>query len=149
MAHQLSSPPLIKGIDGIVSRSPNEVNYSILNGKRMQTGKPPENKIQRKYKKYGISGNMAKYVKQEENAGKNGNLMKPGKENETELIKTDVESVGEDVGTTREKNDRNGKIRSQILITPPITVYTAAQVPLETTMTIKITTMITTMERRK
>ena len=70
MTHRSSSPPLIKEIDGIVSRSPNEVNYSSLNGKRMETGKQQENEIRRKYKKHGISGNKAKYVKQEENTGK-------------------------------------------------------------------------------
>ena len=32
MASGSPSPPLIKGIDGIVSRPPNKVNYSTLNG---------------------------------------------------------------------------------------------------------------------
>ena len=55
MAHRLSSPPLIKGIDGIVSRSPNKVNYSTLNGKMMKTGKPTENRIPiQNYKNHGI-----------------------------------------------------------------------------------------------
>ena len=48
MAQSVSSPPLITGINGIVSRPPNEVNYSTLNGKRMETGKQPENKIRQK-----------------------------------------------------------------------------------------------------
>ena len=30
MTHELSSPPLIKGIDGIISRHPNKVHYSAL-----------------------------------------------------------------------------------------------------------------------
>ena len=49
------SPSLTTGIDGIVSRPPNGVNYSTLNGKRMETGKQPGNEIRRKYKKHGIS----------------------------------------------------------------------------------------------
>jgi len=49
MTHRSSSPPLIKGIDGIVSRPPNEVNYPTLNGKRIETEKQSENKIRRKY----------------------------------------------------------------------------------------------------
>ena len=65
MTPRSPSPPLIKGIDGIVSRPPNEVNYSALNGKMMKTGKPTENRIRGNYKKRGISGNMAKYVKKE------------------------------------------------------------------------------------
>ena len=65
MTHQSSSPPLIKGIDGIVSRPPNELNYSILNRKRLESGKQPRNEIKQKYRNLGISGNMAKYVKQE------------------------------------------------------------------------------------
>ena len=39
MAQQLFSPPLNKGIDAIVSRLSNEVNYSTLNGKNMATRK--------------------------------------------------------------------------------------------------------------
>ena len=45
MTPRSPSPPLIKGIDGIVIKHRNEVNYSTLNGKR-------------------TFGNMAKYVKQ-------------------------------------------------------------------------------------
>ena len=45
MILQLSSPPLIKGIDGIVNRSPNKVNYSTSNGKRMEAGKQPRNEL--------------------------------------------------------------------------------------------------------
>ena len=43
MTPRSPSPPLIKGIDGIVSRPPNEVNFSTMNGKMMKTGKPIEN----------------------------------------------------------------------------------------------------------
>ena len=39
MTPRSPSPPFIKGIDGIVSRHPNEVNYSTLNGKRIESGK--------------------------------------------------------------------------------------------------------------
>ena len=46
MAHQLSSPPLIKGIDGIVSRSPDEVNYSALIEKNIDSGIQLANEIQ-------------------------------------------------------------------------------------------------------
>ena len=67
MTHQSSSPPLIKGIDGIISRPPNKVKYSTLNGKRLEAGKQPGNKIRQKYKKHGKSGNKENYVKQEEN----------------------------------------------------------------------------------
>ena len=48
MAQRGSSPPLITGIDGIVGRPPNEVNYSTLNGKRMETGKQPGKEIRQK-----------------------------------------------------------------------------------------------------
>ena len=44
MVHRLSSPPLIKGIDGIVSRSPNEVNYSTLMEKNMESRNHQETK---------------------------------------------------------------------------------------------------------
>ena len=101
MTHRLSSPPLIKGIDGIVSRSPNKVNYSTLNGKRMESGKQSGNEIRQKYRKYGISGNMAKYVKQEENDGKTRILNQRGNENETELVENKVEYDGEEKGATR------------------------------------------------
>ena len=70
MTPRSPSPFLIKGIDGIVSRPPNEVNYSALNGKSMETRKQSGNEIKRKFKKIRISGNMTKDVKQEENAGK-------------------------------------------------------------------------------
>ena len=53
----------------------------------METGKRPENEIRRKYIQIGISGNMAKDVKQEEIAGKNRQLIKPGNRNEIKLMK--------------------------------------------------------------
>ena len=45
MAPRSPSPPLIKGIDGIVSRPPNEVNYPTLNEKNMETRKQPGHEI--------------------------------------------------------------------------------------------------------
>ena len=90
MTHRSSSPPLIRGIDGILSRSPNEVNYSTLNGKRLESGKQPGNEIRQKYRKFGISGNMAIYVKHEKNTGQIENLMERGDENEYEMMKTYV-----------------------------------------------------------
>ena len=76
MAHRVSSPPLIKGIDGIVSRPPNEVKYSTLNGKNMETRKQPGNEIRRKFKKYGLN-KRDRYVK--ENTGKYEYLMELAK----------------------------------------------------------------------
>ena len=67
MTPRSSSPTLIKGIDEILSRSPNEVNYSTLNGKNMETRKLPGNEIRRKFKKYGRR-QKERYVKK--NAGK-------------------------------------------------------------------------------
>ena len=58
MAPGSPSPPLIKGINGIVSRPPNEVNYSTLNGKRMEIGKQTENEIRQAFKIYGMSKKM-------------------------------------------------------------------------------------------
>jgi len=49
MRQRTPSPTLITGIDGIISRPPNEVNYPTLNGKRIETEKQSENKIRRKY----------------------------------------------------------------------------------------------------
>ena len=81
MVPRSPSPPLIKGIDGIVSRPPNEVNYSTLNEESMEARKQPENEIRRKFKKLGISGNQANYVKQEEKDGKIENVREPGNRN--------------------------------------------------------------------
>jgi len=98
MAHRLSSPPLIKEIDGIVSRPPNEVNYSTLNGRMMKTGKPTENRIPINYKNHGIKKMERYYVKKEEN----GNLIEPGDENEIVVIKKGI-------GSDREENGKTGE----------------------------------------
>ena len=44
----------------------------------MESGKQPGNEIRQKNRKYKISGNSAKYVKQEESTDKKRNLMEPG-----------------------------------------------------------------------
>ena len=103
MAPRAPSPPLIKGIDGIVSRPLNEVNYSTLNGKNMETRKQPGNEIRRKFKKYGLRQKERYYVKEEENDGKIENLREPGNRNEIEVKKSDVESNGEEDGATTSK----------------------------------------------
>ena len=94
MRPRTPSPPLITGIDGTVSRPPNEVNYSTLNGKRMETGTQPGNEIRLLLRKETLALRLLKlnkhrlkkleryYVKKEENAGKNGNLIRPEDENE-------------------------------------------------------------------
>ena len=92
MAHRLSFPPLIKGIDGIVRRPPNEVNYSALNGKNMETRKQPGNEI------FGRSRKMTKDVKQEENTGKIKILNRGVKENETDMVENKEEDDGEEDG---------------------------------------------------
>ena len=50
MTQRSPSLSLIKGFDEIISRPPNEVNYSTLNGKNMETKRQPGNKIQKKLK---------------------------------------------------------------------------------------------------
>ena len=55
MAPRSPSPSLIKEIDGIVSRYPNEVNYFTLNEKIIEPGKQPGKEIRRKNRKFGIS----------------------------------------------------------------------------------------------
>ena len=73
MTHQSSSPLLIKRIDGIVNRSPNVINYSILNGKRVEREWKQENNQEMKYiknTKYGLKKRGKYCVKQEENTGK-------------------------------------------------------------------------------
>ena len=102
MISRSPSPPLIKGIDGIVSRPPNEVNYSTLNSKNMETRIQPGKEKSRKYKKYERSGNMAKDVKKDENDGKIENVREPGNRNEIEVMKSDLEYDGEEDGATRE-----------------------------------------------
>mmetsp|Transcript_53974 Transcript_53974/g.61084 ORF Transcript_53974/g.61084 Transcript_53974/m.61084 type:complete len:103 (-) Transcript_53974:340-648(-) len=99
MRPRTPSPPLITGIDGIVRRPPNEVNYPTLNGKMMKTGKPTENRIPiRDYKNYGIKKMERYYVKKEEN----GNLIEPGDENEIVMMTKGIESDGEENGETGE-----------------------------------------------
>ena len=78
MASRPPSPPLIKGIDGIVSRSPNEVKYSTLNAKSMETRNHAGKEKTQKYKNYERSGNMAKDLKDDETDGKIENLREPG-----------------------------------------------------------------------
>ena len=99
MTPRSPSPPLIKGIDGIVSRPPNEVNYSALNGKSMETRKQPGNEIRQKFKKYGLR-QMERYVKQEENVGKYEYLRKLA--NGYEIPMKDIESDGKEGGVTGE-----------------------------------------------
>ena len=98
MAHRVSSPPLITGITGIVSRHPNEVNYSTLNEKRMESGKQTGEEIRRKYKKDGISGKMTKDVKQEEYTGKIKILNRGVNENEIDMVENKEEDDGEEDG---------------------------------------------------
>ena len=105
MTQRPSSPPLVKGIDGIVSRYPNKVNYSTLNGKRIETGKQPEIEIRRKYR---ISKNMANDVKQDGNSGKNKSLIKPGNINEFKLMNY-VELDKEDSSVTRKIHESTGE----------------------------------------
>ena len=100
MAHRLSSPPLIKGIDGIVSRSLNEVNYSTLIEKNMESQKPLGHEIRRKFK-YGLR-KKERYVK--ENAGKYKYLMTLAKTYGCEIptINKEVEADGNEGGGTGE-----------------------------------------------
>ena len=103
MAHRLSSPPLIKGIDGIVSRSPNEVNYSTLIETNTELRKPRGNEIRRKFK-YGLR-QKERYVK--ENASKYECLMKLAKTYGCEIPMKDVESDGNEGGETGEQQGNN------------------------------------------
>ena len=98
MTPRLPSPPLIKGI---VSRPPNEVNYSTLNGKNMETRKQPGNEIRQKFKKYRLN-KRDKYVK--ENTGKYECLMELAKKYvcKIPLIKKDVESDGKEGAETED-----------------------------------------------
>ena len=54
----------------------------------------------KKYNKYGISGNMAKYVKIKENTGKNGYLIEPGDKNNIDTMKKEAGSNEEEGGVT-------------------------------------------------
>ena len=109
MRQRTPSPPFITGIDGIVSRPPNEVNYSTLNEKSMEARKQPRNEIRRKFIKHRISENNANYVKQEEHDGKIENLIRPGNKNKNELM-DEVELDGEDSGATRKIQKEEEKI---------------------------------------
>ena len=112
MKQRTPSPPLITGIDGIVSRPPNEVNYSALNGKNMETRKQPGNEIRRKLKKYGLR-QKERYVK--ENAGKYKHLMKLAKTYgcEIPMIKKEVESDGNEGGGSEEPQGNKIRTRSR------------------------------------
>ena len=96
MTPRSPSSPLIKGIDGIVSRPPNEVNYSTLNGKRMETGKQPGKEIRRKYKKYGLRKIEKYYVKEEENDEKIEKLREPGNQKVIKVMKSDENTKNTD-----------------------------------------------------
>ena len=86
MALRSTLPPLIKGINGIVSRPPNKVNYSTLNEISMEIGKQSRNEIieKRLRKKYAI---LYKYI---ENKEKNNSttkiLNRRDKKNENKMI---------------------------------------------------------------
>ena len=95
MAHQLSSPPLIKEINGIVRRSPNEVNYSTLIEKKIEARKQLENEIQQYLKRFGISGKMTKDAKQEDNASKIKILNSKVNENAIDMMENKEEDDGE------------------------------------------------------
>ena len=95
----MSSPPLIKRIDGIVSRHPYEVNYSAFNGTKIESRKQLENEIRQNYRKYGLR-KIEKYV----------NLMKSGNENENKTMKKMKKVNGEDDVATQEiPNGSNGE----------------------------------------
>ena len=57
----------------------------------METGKQPENKIQRKYKKYGHKNMEKSYIKEGKYTGRIKNWMEPGNQNQIKLMKKDVE----------------------------------------------------------
>ena len=93
MTHWSTSPHLIKGIDGIVSRHPNKVSYSALNGTKIESGNQPGNEIRRIYRK---------------GKTKARNLMEPGNENKND------EFDREDNGTTQDiQNISNGEAAKQ------------------------------------
>ena len=80
MVLQSSSPLFIKVIDEIVSRHPNEVNYSTLNGKKTKAAIQIEQELKMIYGKFKIFCN---YVKSENKANCTG---KYGKNNGTEKV---------------------------------------------------------------
>ena len=111
MTPRSPSPPLIKEIDQIVSRNPNEVNYSTLSGKNMETKQQPGNEIRRKFK-YGLQ-QKERYVK--ENDGKYEYLMKLAKTYGCKIlmIKKEVESDGNEGGGTGEPQGNKIRTRSR------------------------------------
>ena len=85
MTPRSPSPSLIKGIDGIISRHCNEVNYSTLNGKNMETVKQPghETRIKSLKKKHALLYNY--FENKAKTNSKTKILNQRGNENETEL----------------------------------------------------------------
>ena len=134
MTHRSSSPPLIKGIDGIVSRSPNKVNYSALNGESMETRKQPGIEIRRKYRKFGISGNRTKDVKQEENAGKIKILNRVV--NETEI---DIMENKEEDGVTREAQQQKHDVLMATIMATMVATMAEMTLAVDTKKGIKET----------
>ena len=68
-----------------------------------ETGEPQWQKcgkVEQKYRKYGLKKIKKYYLKEEENACKNGNLIEPGDENKIETMKKDVGLDGEEGGET-------------------------------------------------
>ena len=78
MTPRSPSPPLIKGIDGIVSRHPNEVNYFTLNGKKTKAITRIEQELRMKYGKYKIVCNFAKIKNKAKDTSQTKNLNRPG-----------------------------------------------------------------------
>ena len=60
MTPRSPSPPLVKGINGIVSRLSKKVNYSALNGKKTKAITPIEQELRMKYWKWKIVCNFVK-----------------------------------------------------------------------------------------
>ena len=89
----------------------------------METGKQLGNEIRWIYKKYRISGNMAKCVKQKEKAGKNGHLIKPGNEN-----KNNEEFDWEDNSATQEIQSGSNREAAE---TKKMKTKTVAIMPLQ------------------
>ena len=138
--------PYLK-IDWIISRLPNKVNYFKLNGKKTKAITRIEQELRMKYEKCKIVCNFVNIENKAKNTSKTKKMNWPG--NKNKKIKNKVEYDGEEDDKTREEKSKKWKNLSQILI-PPMKVYiTVVQMPAETTIGIRITTMITTMERRE
>ena len=128
------SPPLIKGIDGIVSRSPNEVNYSTLNGKKTKATTRIEQELRMKYGKYKIVYNSVKIENKANNTSKTKILNRPSNKNKNKQRKNKVDYDGEEDGVTRvaqSKKYENMKLNTD---TTNDSIYTTAQVPAISTM---------------